>query len=92
MPRRNLNTTLRRRSQADPMRAFDALPPILRHWLAQAHLPWNPGSAQRIWARALTRHHGDPAAALQSLDYAERRALERDAPRIWGRDHPTAVR
>lgn len=92
MPRRNLNTTLRRRPQAEPMRAFDALPPILRRWLAQARLPWNPGSAQRIWARALARHHGDPDAALRSLDRAERRTLARDAPRVWGRDHPAAVR
>lgn len=91
MPRRNLNTTLRRRAQTDPMRAFDALPPVLRHWLAQARLPWNPGSARRIWARALARHAGDPAAALQSLDRAERRSLARDAPRVWGPDHPAAA-
>lgn len=88
MKRRNLNTSLRRRQQADPMREFDALPSVLRRWLNEAQLPWSPRSARRVWVRALARHGGDAAAAIASLDRAERKTLSRDAPKVWGRAHP----
>ncbi len=88
MRRRNLNTALRRKPQADPMGTFDALPPALRRWLSQACLPWSPRSARRLWLRALARQGGDTTAALASLDRAERAALSRDQPRIWGGAHP----
>lgn len=71
-------TTLkRRRRRTDPMRDFDALPPPLRRWLAQAVLPWSPGSCRRIWQRA--RAEGAPVSTvLARLDRAEARSLSRD--------------
>lgn len=92
MTRRNLRTSLRVRPAADPMRAFDALPPPLRRWLAAACLPWSPRSALRLWNRALARHGGDTAAALASLAAAERRTLARDTAKVWGRGHPQAAK
>ncbi len=86
MMRRNLQTTLRGKPRPDPMRDFDALPPALRHWLATARLPWSPRSARRIWAK----YQGDAAAALASLERAERATLARDVPKIWGKAHPSA--
>jgi hypothetical protein len=86
--RRNLSTSLRRKPQADPMREFDTLPPVLRRWLSEARLPWSPRSVRKVWERALARHAGDPAAALASLDRAERKTLKRDVPKVWGRAYP----
>ena len=89
MRRRNLATALPRRSGA-PMRGFDRLPRELRRWLQQAALPWRPASALRLWRRALAET-GDSGAARARLDAAERRALARDAPRVWGPAHPAAL-
>lgn len=86
----NTRSYLRRR--AGSLAAFDALPPALRMWMKGAALPWSAQSAQRIWMRALSRSGGDPAAALQALHEAERRTLAREAPRVWGRDHPATQR
>ena len=88
MKRRNLNTSLRRGSLADPMREFDALPAALRRWLSEARLPWSPRSVRKVWTRALARHGGDMAAALAILDRTERKTLSRDVPRVWGDAHP----
>lgn len=88
MKRRNLNTSLRARPLDDPMREFDRLPQPLRRWLAEARLPWSPRSARRVWARALACNGGDAARALARLERAEQTMLSRDAPKIWGRDHP----
>ena len=67
----------RRRRTVDPMTAFDKLPGPLRHWLAQAALPWSPSSAHRIWTKSLAC--GLTAEeALASLSRAEARTLARD--------------
>lgn len=67
----------RRRTRRDPMRAFDALPPSLRRWIANAALPWSPTSCRRIWQRARAR--GEPVEAiLARLDRAEAQALFKD--------------
>ncbi|MCE8507432.1 hypothetical protein KBY28_03105 [Ruegeria pomeroyi] len=86
MPR-NISTTLRRH-KASPMRRFDRLPPDLRSWLRQAALCWSVRSAERVWFKELRRHGGDIGAALRRLDEIERCLLEKDAPRLWGGDHP----
>ncbi len=74
------------------MRAFDALPPPLRRWIAGAALPWSPASCRRIWLRARSR--GEPVEAiLARLDRAQETCLERDSISITGparrpgRDH-----
>jgi hypothetical protein len=68
------------------MREFDRLPPALRQWLAQAHLPWSTRSVRRIWLR----HHLDTTEALRFLERAERATLARDTAKIWGKAHPQA--
>lgn len=68
----------RRRRARDPMRDYDALPPDLRRWLAEAALPWSPVSAARIWHRARAKG-ADTAAILDRLSAAEARLLEREA-------------
>ncbi len=88
MPRRNLATSLKRRSRGDPMQAYDALPADLRHWLAGAVLPWSAVSVRRVWLKALKAAHGDRQAAQAALSGLERRRLERDVARIWGKAHP----
>lgn len=85
---RNLNTTLRRKVQVDPMRDFDALPPELRRWVTEARLPWSPRSVRKVWTRALARNAGNRDAALASLDNAEYATLTRDMQKIWGPAHP----
>lgn len=73
----NLGSALPRRRGRDPMRAYDALPPPLRRWLAQAALPWSPASCRRVWQKARAR--GEPLeAVLARLDRAERATLARD--------------
>ncbi|MCA0919903.1 DUF6525 family protein [Pseudooceanicola nanhaiensis] len=87
MHRRDTNTrsTLRRRRRrGDAMAAFDRLPVALRHWLAQAALPWSPSSALRLWTRALQAHGGDASAAARYLSRVESALLARDGPAIWG--------
>ncbi|MEM6371489.1 MAG: DUF6525 family protein [Pseudomonadota bacterium] len=76
---RNLGQcSLRRKRHAyDPMAAFDGLPPMLRHWLAQAALPWSPASARRIWTKARAKGL-TPEETLLSLNRAEARTLARD--------------
>lgn len=78
--RSNLGTTtLRRRARGgDPMRAYDALPPELRAWMAQATLPWSPRPCARLWERARRRRGMSAEAARSWLSYAEARTLARD--------------
>ncbi|WP_302477947.1 DUF6525 family protein [Ruegeria atlantica] len=79
---RNLQSNLRRRRrQKPPMQAYDALPPQLRKWLAQACLPWSPTSALKIWNNA--GGGDDPSAAIVRLDSVEQAMLRRDAG-VWG--------
>lgn len=67
---------LKRRAE-DPMRAYDALPPPLRRWLAEAVLPWSPASCRRIWQRARAR--GEPMqVVLARLDRAQSKTLSKD--------------
>jgi len=66
-----------RRRQTDPMRAYDALPPELRAWMAQAALPWSPASCLRLW-RKLMAEEGCAQRVLGRLDRAERAMLERE--------------
>lgn len=68
----------RKRSQSDPMRLYDGLPPALRGWLAGAALPWSPSSCRRIWFKAL-KEGADEAEALARLARAEARALAKDS-------------
>lgn len=77
----------RKRRTEDPMRDFDRLPPELRAWLAEAVLPWRPRSVRRAFERAVARTR-DRARALAELDRLQDRLVARDAPRVWGRDHP----
>ncbi|MGC3940856.1 DUF6525 family protein [Roseobacter sp. EG26] len=76
---RNLGSTSlrRKRRSADPMRSYDELPAPLRHWLAQAALPWSPISARRVWSRACAKGLS-PEEALSVLSQAEARTLARD--------------
>ena len=92
MRRRNLATRLRcRKRRTPPMAAFDAAPPALRRWLANALLPWSVDSALRLW-RAALRATGDEAAALAHLSAREAALVARDAALVWGREHPSARR
>lgn len=86
-------TALPRRSVArDPMQAFDALPPELRRWLANAALPWSPQSCRRIWLKA-GASGASVAERLARLDRAERQTLARDQPaRTEGRHGPGSDR
>ncbi|WP_281260472.1 DUF6525 family protein [Defluviimonas denitrificans] len=87
--RRNARSTLKGRRQAgDPMAAYDLLPPDLRHWLAQAVLPWSARSALRAWRRALLVCNDDAAEARCHLNRIERKQLSRDIIRVWGEQHP----
>ena len=76
---RNLGATSlrRKRRSSDPMRAYDSLPPDLRHWLSEAALPWSPISVKRAWSRSIARGLS-PEDALQSLSQAEARMLAKD--------------
>ncbi|MCV2894743.1 DUF6525 family protein [Lentibacter sp. XHP0401] len=72
-------TSLRRRkSNRDPMQTYDTLPPPLRHWLANAAMPWSPASCKKIWRRAKAR--GEPVhAILDKLDRSEKATLAKGA-------------
>jgi hypothetical protein len=77
--KRNLgHCSLRRKKRAgDPMDAFDDLPQPVRQWVAQAALPWSPGSVRRIWSKSRAKGLSD-GEALLSLAQAEARTLARD--------------
>lgn len=89
-------TALRRpRRAGDPMRAYDALPPDLRRWLAGAALPWSPASCRRLWDRARRRGLA-PDEAIASLARAEWQTLAREAETRGRRpdfpNHPERIR
>jgi len=69
----------RRRRAVRGLEDYDRLPPPLRHWLAQAALPWSVRSARQVWRRALAESGGDVARALARLDAAEARQLSRES-------------
>lgn len=89
---RNLATTLRlRRGRRDPMAAYDAAPPELRRWLADAALPWAPERVMQLYEAELRAARGDRIAALAALSARQKRRLAADAARVWGPDHPAAI-
>ncbi|UYV37724.1 DUF6525 family protein [Rhodobacteraceae bacterium D3-12] len=63
----------RRWRRGDPMRAYDALPAPLRHWMAGAALPWSPASCMKIWSKAASAEE-----ALARLERAERKMLSNE--------------
>ncbi|MDP2580993.1 DUF6525 family protein [Shimia thalassica] len=73
---RNLSTALSGRRSQNPMREFDALPPELRRWLAQAALPWSARSVRKIWRKGL--QEGGVPAALARLSAAEVATLSKE--------------
>ncbi|MCJ8140934.1 DUF6525 family protein [Falsirhodobacter halotolerans] len=87
--RRNLVTSLRRRGTGS-MEGYDRLPPDVRAWLAGAALPWSARSALRIWRRAMA-DRPCPHHARACLCAAEARMLARDAPTVWGVNHPSVA-
>lgn len=84
---RNLTSPRARWRAANPMAEHDRLPSALRHWAAQAALPWSARSLRRLWARAL-RETGSQEAALARLSVAEAATLRREAAAVWGRAYP----
>ena len=72
------DTTIRLRGRrVDPMRAYDALPPELRAWMAEAALPWSPTSCLKLWRKAMEKQ-GCPKKALERMAQAEAAMLARD--------------
>lgn len=86
----NLSSPRARWRRADPMAAYDRLPPDLRSWLAEAALPWSAASVHRLWQRAL-RETGCARAARERLSAAEAKTLAREAAAVWGKSHPIAT-
>lgn len=86
--RRNLATSLRCRGRSPAMARYDRLPPELRQWLAEAALPWSPGSVLRLWRKFVGEAGGNAETARRRLDLVEARMLMKDAPRIWGSAPP----
>ncbi|WP_341367832.1 DUF6525 family protein [Yoonia sp. BS5-3] len=81
-------TSLRRKRRAsDPMRSYDALPTPLRHWLANAALPWSPSSARKLWKQAQARGLSTEDA-LSLLSQAEAKTLARDTQTKPNTIHP----
>lgn len=91
MPR-NLGATRLKRPprRHKAMQEFDRLPPDLRRWLSDAHLPWSARSAARAYQKALERS-GDAGRALRELDALQERLVAKDAPSVWGATHPAAT-
>jgi hypothetical protein len=87
MRKPNLATSLRRKARGNSMLAYDVLPHEVRRWLAYACLPWSPQSVARLWRRALREENGCKHRATARLDAAERRLLERDALKVWGKSY-----
>ena len=91
MPGNLGKTTLKsKRRNENPMRAYGGLSPELRAWMSTAVLPWRAKPVQRSFQKAMTRT-GDTSLALQELDRLQSRLVARDAERVWGRGHPSAV-
>ena len=76
-----------RRPSVAPMQAYDALPPELRAWVAQAALPWSARSVRAAYGKALAKS-GDPSKALAKLDQLQQALLARDAKVVWSQEYP----
>lgn len=92
MPHNRGTTSLKlKRRQNDAMREYDRLPPLLRKWLADAVMPWRPGSVRRAYLSALRRTQ-NPNLALCELDRLEARLVAKDAIHVWGPAHPASTK
>ena len=80
-------TRLKSRNSPDPMGDFDALPAPLRQWMANAKRPWSARTVAKSYAKALAKT-GSPDAALSELSSLQNKLLSKDAPFVWGPDHP----
>ena len=68
--------------KGDRMEEFDRLPPYLRRWLREAHLPWSPTSVKRVYFKAL-KTNGDYSTALAKLDLMQSDQLTKE--QLYGR-------
>ena len=84
MIKRNLgNTHLNKKTlKVGRMEEFDRLPPYLRRWLREAHLPWSPTSVKRVYFKAL-KTNGDYSTALAKLDLMQSDQLTKE--QLYGR-------
>ena len=84
MIKRNLgNTHLNKKTlKGGRMEEFDRLPPYLRRWLREAHLPWSPTSVKRVYLKAL-KTTGDYSTALTKLDLMQSDQLTKE--QLYGR-------
>lgn len=76
-----------KRKNDNPMGAYDRLPADLRHWVAEAALPWRAQSVQKAFDKALKRT-GRAELALAELDRIQHKLLTKDASVVWGQDYP----
>ena len=77
--KRNLGNTYftKKTLKGDRMEEFDRLPPYLRRWLREAHLPWSPTSVKRVYFKAL-KTNGDYSTALAKLDLMQSDQLTKE--------------
>ena len=82
--KRNLGNTYftKKTLKGDRMEEFDHLPPYLRRWLREAHLPWSPTSVKRVYFKAL-KNNGDYSTALAKLDLMQSDQLTKE--QLYGR-------
>jgi hypothetical protein len=86
--KRNLGNTYftKKTLKGDRMEEFDRLPPYLRRWLREAHLPWSPTSVKRVYFKAL-KTTGDYSTALAKLDLMQSDQLTEE--QLYGRRSST---
>lgn len=82
--KRNLGNTYftKKTLKGDRMEEFDRLPPYLRRWVREAHLPWSPTSVKRVYFKAL-KTNGDYSTALAKLDLMQSDQLTKE--QLYGR-------
>ena len=82
--KRNLGNTYftKKTLKGDRMEEFDRLPPYLRRWLREAHLPWSPTSVKRVYFKAL-KTNGDYSTALAKIDLMQSDQLTKE--QLYGR-------
>jgi hypothetical protein len=82
--KRNLGNTYftKKTLKGDRMEEFDRLPPYLRRWLREAHLPWSPTSVKRVYFKAL-KTNDDYSTALAKLDLMQSDQLTKE--QLYGR-------
>ena len=82
--KRNLGNTYftKKTLKGDRMEEFDRLPPYLRRWLREAHLPWSPTSVKRVYFKAL-KTNDDYSTALAKRDLMQSDQLTKE--QLYGR-------